>query len=70
MLDEKQGRVLDVRFGARAKTGRHAVALSLENLLDQTGNVFALGSPNRLGVQRQITPVRPRTLRIGWEISF
>jgi outer membrane receptor protein involved in Fe transport len=70
ILDERQGGWLDVSFGARAKAGRHAFAFSLENLLDQTGNRFALGSAYRLDVQRQITPLRPRTFRLGWEISL
>jgi hypothetical protein len=70
LLAEEQGDWLDVSLGARARIGRHALALSLENLLDQTGNRFALGSAYRLDVQRQLTPLRPRTVRIGWGISF
>jgi outer membrane receptor protein involved in Fe transport len=70
VLGGKQGGALDVSFGARAKAGRHALAFSLENVLDQTGNRFALGSPYRLSDQRQITPLRPRTLRLAWEIIF
>lgn len=69
-LIEKQGNWLDITFGARAKAGRHAFSVSLENFLDQAGNRFALGSPYRLNVQRQITPLRPRTLRVGWEIAL
>jgi outer membrane receptor protein involved in Fe transport len=70
LLGEKQGGWLDVSFGARARTGRHALALSFENLLDQTGNRFAIGSPYQISVERQITPLRPRTVRLGWEIFF
>jgi outer membrane receptor protein involved in Fe transport len=70
ILGETQGGWLDVSLGARAETGRHAFALFLDNLLDQAGNRFALGSPYQLRDQRQITPLRPRTVRIGWEISF
>jgi iron complex outermembrane recepter protein len=70
ILGEKQGGWLDLSLGARVESGRHAFAITMDNLLDQTGNRFALGSPYRIVDQRQITPLRPRAVRVGWETSF
>jgi outer membrane receptor protein involved in Fe transport len=69
-LEEKQGDWLDLSLGVRAEGARHAFTLDLTNLLDSVGNRFAVGSPYRLVQQRQITPLRPRTLRAGWEARF
>jgi hypothetical protein len=46
------------------------VSATLTNLTDETGNRFALGSPLMLGREQQVTPLRPRTLRIGLEAAF
>ena len=70
IFGEPQGDWLDVGLGARLETGRHAFVLSATNLLDSAGNMFALGSPFTLLDERQVTPLRPRTLRIGWEANF
>lgn len=70
VLGEPQGNWLDTRLGARLETGRHAFSLSLTNLADEDGNRFALGSPFTLVERRQITPLRPRTLRLGFETRF
>jgi len=70
ILGEPQGDWLDTRIGARLEGDRHAWSLIVSNLLDETGNRFALGSPFTLIEHPQITPLRPRTVRLGWEIRF
>jgi outer membrane receptor protein involved in Fe transport len=70
ILGEKQGDWLDIGAGARLERGRHAFTFALTNLTDEVGNRFAMGSPFVLALRQQITPLRPRTLRVGWEIRF
>ena len=45
-------------------------SLALTNLLDSKGNRFALGSPFQLHDFDQITPLKPRSIRLGVEIDF
>lgn len=70
VLGETQGDWLDVSLGARLERGGHGFTLGLANLLDARGNRFAMGSPFMLTQRRQITPLRPRTLGIGWDVRF
>jgi outer membrane receptor protein involved in Fe transport len=70
VLGEKQGDWLDATLNARVDFERHAISLSVTNLLDQVGNRFALGSPFTLVEQPQLTPLVPRTVRLGWELHF
>jgi iron complex outermembrane receptor protein len=70
ILGEEQGDWFDIGAGARLERGRHALTLGVTNILDTVGNRFAMGSPFTLALRRQITPLRPRTLRIGWEMRF
>lgn len=70
ILGEKQGDWLDIGIGARLEHGRHAVSLSITNLTDEIGNRFAMGSPFTLALRNEITPLRPRTIRLGWDVRF
>lgn len=70
VLGEEQGGWLDTRLGARLEGDRHALSLTVTNLADEVGNRFALGSPFTLIQRRQITPLRPRSIRLGWEMRF
>lgn len=70
ILGRDQGNWLDISFGARLDRGAHSVSLTLTNLLDEEGNRFALGSPFTVVDNEQITPLRPRTLRLGWQLAF
>ena len=70
VLGERQGDWLDVTLGAEIDRGRHAWFLDITNLLDTAGNRFALGSPFTLVDGRQVTPMRPRTIRLGWQQRF
>lgn len=70
VLGMRQGEYLDTGLSVRATRGRYALSATLTNLADQRGNRFALGSPLMLGREEQVTPLRPRTLRIGLEAAF
>jgi outer membrane receptor protein involved in Fe transport len=70
VLGERQGDYLDAGFALRAVRGRYALTLTVTNLLGEVGNRFALGSPFMLGQEVQLTPLRPRTARLGIEAAF
>ena len=68
-LGERQGDFLDSALSVRAARGPLALTGSISNLLDVTGNRFALGTPFTTG-REQVTPLRPRTVRVGLEYGF
>lgn len=70
ILGSEQGEFVDVSLGARVERGRYAVSLTITNLLDEAGNRFAMGSPFTLIDRPQVTPLRPRSVRLGWQIAF
>jgi outer membrane receptor protein involved in Fe transport len=70
ILGEAQGDYVDTRVSARLAFDRFALTLSGSNLTDEVGNRFALGTPFALIGQRQITPLRPRTIRLGFDTAF
>jgi len=69
VLGEEQGDYLDTALTMRVGRPRLGVTLGLTNLTDSEGNRFALGTPFQIG-SGQITPLRPRTLRIGLDAAF
>ena len=69
VLGEEQGDYLDTALTLRVGRPRLGVTLGLTNLTDSTGNRFALGTPFQVG-RGQITPLRPRTLRLGLDAAF
>lgn len=68
-LGELQGDYIDSGLTARLGTERMGITLGLTNITDEVGNRFALGTPFAIG-RGQITPLRPRTLRIGFDAAF
>lgn len=68
-LGESQGEYVDSGLVVRVAGDRRAISLSITNLTDETGNRFAFGAPIATGVD-QITPLRPRTIRLGLEQGF
>lgn len=70
ILGERQGEVTDIGLSARLQHGQHAITLNLTNLLDEAGNRFAMGSPFTLIQNPQVTPLRPRSVRLGWQFAF
>ncbi|MEO7687900.1 MAG: TonB-dependent receptor, partial [Sphingomonas sp.] len=70
ILGQLQGDYLDTSLEFRVGTARRAVTLSLNNLLDARGNRFALGSPFLVRDRNQITPLQPRSVRLGFDVAF
>lgn len=68
-LGEAQGDYLDSGADLRLGTDRFGATLSLTNLADERGNRFSLGTPFSTG-RNQITPLRPRTVRLGLDYRF
>ena len=69
-LDQPQGDLLDTGLELRVGRAGRVVSLGVTNLFDTRGNRFALGSPFLLDQEEAITPLRPRTVRLGIEIGF
>ncbi|MCX8474513.1 MAG: TonB-dependent receptor [Sphingomonas sp.] len=70
ILGRLQGDYLDTGVEARVGDARRGISLALTNLLDARGNRFALGSPFLIRDRDQTTPLRPRSIRLGFDLSF
>jgi hypothetical protein len=70
VLGQVQGDYLDTGLEVRIGTPRRGISLALTNLLDSRGNRFALGSPFEIRDHNQITPLQPRSIRFGFDVSF
>ncbi|MET0239361.1 MAG: TonB-dependent receptor [Sphingobium sp.] len=70
VLGERQGDYIDTAITARLGTDDFGVTLGITNIADARGNRFALGTPYGEGAGRQVTPLRPRTVRIGINRAF
>ena len=69
VLGELQGSYLDSGVTTRLGLGAYGVTAGITNLADVRGNRFALGTPFTTG-RDQVTPLRPRTIRIGLDAAF
>ena len=70
ILGRLQGDYLDTGVEVRVGQARRGVSLAVTNLLDARGNRFALGSPFLIRDRDQTTPLRPRSVRLGFDLSF
>lgn len=68
-LGERQGDYFDSGLLVRLKDGQRGYSLSVVNLTDSVGNRFAFGAPI-LTDSSQLTPLRPRTVRLGIDWGF
>ncbi|MBI1403887.1 MAG: TonB-dependent receptor plug domain-containing protein [Porphyrobacter sp.] len=68
-LGDLQGDYLDSGVTLRFGRENAGLTLSLTNLADAEGNRFALGTPFATG-REQVTPLQPRTIRIGFDSRF
>jgi outer membrane receptor protein involved in Fe transport len=68
-LGDLQGDYLDSGAILRWGSENAGLTLSVTNLADSVGNRFALGTPFSTG-RAQITPLQPRTVRIGFDARF
>lgn len=69
-IDVSQGRYLESSVGGRLELGRIGLSFDVSNLGDVRGNRFAFGNPFGLVARNQITPLRPRSIRIGLDAKF
>ncbi len=69
VLGQSQGSYLDSGITARLGLGALGLTAGITNLADVRGNRFALGTPFTTG-RDQVTPLRPRTLRVGVDAAF
>jgi iron complex outermembrane receptor protein len=69
-LDIIQGNYVETNVGAQLGFGRYAVSVDVTNLADTKGNSFAFGNPFQVMSRDQITPLRPRTFRLGLAARF
>lgn len=68
-LGDLQGDYIDSGLTARVGNSRYGVSLGVTNIGDVIGNRFALGTPFAVG-REQITPLRPRSVRLGFDAAF
>jgi len=69
-LAVQQGNYTTLGAGTTLRLGPLALQIDGENLLDSRRNAFAIGTPFAGLVRQQITPLRPRTVRIGVRYDF
>jgi outer membrane receptor protein involved in Fe transport len=70
ILGRLQGDYLDTGVEVRVGKAQRGVSVAITNLLDARGNRFALGSPFLIRDRDQTTPLRPRSIRLGFDLSF
>lgn len=66
----EHGETVQVDMSAGIDAGAWRVMLDVTNLLNSAGNSFSYGNPFSVGLGNQITPLRPRTVRLGIKIGF
>lgn len=69
-MDVTQGQYLVGGLGARIDFARFGISLDIANIGDARANTFAFGNPFGLSRRDQITPLRPRTVRLGFDARF
>jgi outer membrane receptor protein involved in Fe transport len=69
-VDLVQGGFVEGQIGGRMDFGRFGVSLDIDNVADARGNRFSFGNPFSVADGEQITPLRPLTMRLGFDASF
>jgi outer membrane receptor protein involved in Fe transport len=70
LLGGKEGDYVDTGVSMRVGRNGYGVTLSATNLLDTVGNRFALGTPLDVVHNTEVTPLQPRTIRLGFDTHF
>ncbi len=70
VLGEGQGDYIDTGLAMRLGDERRGLSLTLTNLFDSRGNRFSLGTPFVEGRDGYLTPLRPRTIRLAFDIAY
>lgn len=68
-LGERQGDYFDSGADLRIGNEHYGLTLALTNVANVRGNRFSLGTPFGTG-REQVTPLRPRTVRLGIDARF
>lgn len=69
VLGDEQGSYFDSGVTARLGLAGLGVTAGVTNITNTRGNRFSLGTPFITGRQ-QVTPLRPRTFRVGVDLAF
>lgn len=70
LFDVSQGDYVTGALGGRLDFGSYGLSLDIDNVADTRGNTFAFGNPFGLIKGDQVTPLRPRTIRLGLSARF
>ncbi|MDK2760022.1 MAG: TonB-dependent receptor [Sphingopyxis sp.] len=70
LLNISQGDYMVVDVGTRVGFGHWGLSLDVSNIGDMRGNSFAFGNPFGVQLRNQMTPLRPRTVRVGLDVRF
>lgn len=66
----EQGEYAQFDLSANLGSGAWQISLDATNLSDAHGNSFSYGNPFKVSEGKQITPLRPRTFRLGLHVEF
>lgn len=69
-LDRGMGGYATVRAAAATTLGGLEVRVEADNLLDARADTFAFGNPFLVRSEREYTPLRPRSVRLGFAHRF
>lgn len=69
-LDIPQGKYFTGDIGLRLDFARFGVSLDIRNVGNTRGNTFSFGNPFGVSARDQLTPLRPRTVRLGFDMRF
>ena len=70
VLGEGQGDYVDTGLAMRIGTERRGFSVTMTNLFDAKGNRFSLGTPFVEGGAGYLTPLRPRSIRVAFDIAY
>lgn len=70
LLDIPQGEYFTGDIGLRLDLARFGISLDIRNVSNTKANSFAFGNPFGVIARDQMTPLRPRTVRLGFDTRF
>lgn len=70
LLDIPQGQYFTGDIGLRLDLARWGLSLDIRNVGNTRANTFAFGNPFSVTARDQVTPLRPRTIRLGLDMRF
>ena len=65
-----QGDVTSSALGFDLAHGRHRLSVTVQNVLDDGGNLFGYGNPFTIDRETQVTPQRPRSVSVAFHTEF